>query len=81
MSGILWLELIVGVIVSFTLLGLFIWAARQGQFDDGKRMMNGLLNDSPDDLQDAIKRDEKVKAMKEKKAEKIKNKILRNNNE
>ncbi len=81
MSGILWLELIVGIIVSFTLLGLFIWAVRQGQFDDGKRMMNGLLNDSPDDLQDAIKRDEKVKAMKEKKAEKIKNKILRNNNE
>ena len=75
MSGVLWLELVVGVIVSFSLLGLFIWAVRQGQFDDGKRMMNGLLNDSTEDLQDAIRKDEKVKAMKEKKANSIKDKI------
>lgn len=72
MNGILWLELIVGIIVSFTLLSIFIWAAKQGQFDDGKKMMNGLLNDTTDDLQDAIKKDEKVKAMKEKKAEAMK---------
>jgi cbb3-type cytochrome oxidase maturation protein len=70
MNTILWLELVVGIIVSFTLLGIFIWGAKQGQFDDGKKMMNGLLNDSVDDLQDAIKKDEKVKAMKEKKANK-----------
>ena len=74
MSGVLWLELVVGVIVSFSLLGLFIWAVRQGQFDDGKRMMNGLLNDSTEDLQDAIRKDKKVKAMKEKKANSIKEK-------
>ena len=72
MNGILWMELIVGIIVSFTLLGIFIWGAKQGQFDDGKKMMNGLLNDSVEDLQDAIKKDEKVKAMKEKKAEQLK---------
>jgi len=68
MNGILWLELTVGIIVSFTLLGIFIWGAKQGQFDDGKKMMGGLLNDSTEDLQDAVKKDEKVKAMKEKKA-------------
>lgn len=67
MNGILWIELVVGIIVSFTLLGIFIWGAKQGQFDDGKKMMNGLLNDSIEDLQDAVKKDEKVKAMKEKK--------------
>ena len=72
MNGILWMELTVGIIVSFTLLGIFIWGARQGQFDDGKKMMNGLLNDSVEDLQDAVKRDEKVKAMREKKAEQLK---------
>jgi len=72
MNGILWMELIVGIIVSFSLLGIFIWGAKQGQFDDGKKMMNGLLNDSVEDLQDAIKKDEKVKAMKEKKAEQLK---------
>lgn len=70
MTGILWLELTVGVIVSFTLLGIFIWGVKQGQFDDGKKMMNGLLNDSTEDLQDAVKHDEKVKAMKAKKAQK-----------
>ncbi len=68
MTGILWLELIVGIIVSFTLLGVFIWGVKQGQFDDGKKMMNGLLNDSTEDLQDAVKNEEKVKAIKEKKA-------------
>ena len=72
MNAILWLELVVAMIVSFTLLGIFVWAVKQGQFDDGKKMMNGLLNDSTEDLQDAIKKDEKVKALKEKKA--LKNK-------
>ena len=66
-SGILWLELVVGIIVSFTLLGIFIWGAKQGQFDDGKKMMDGLLFDSVEDLQDAVKKDEKVKKLKENK--------------
>jgi cbb3-type cytochrome oxidase maturation protein len=73
MTSILWLELIVGMIVSFTLLGIFIWGVKQGQFDDGKKMMNGLLNDSTEDLQDAVKNDEKVKAMKEMKSKKNEN--------
>ena len=71
MNGILWMELVVGIIVSFTLLGIFIWGAKQGQFDDGKKMMNGLLDDSPDDLRDAIKKDEKIKAMRIKKAQSL----------
>jgi cbb3-type cytochrome oxidase maturation protein len=71
MNSILWIELVVGIIVSFTLLGIFIWGAKQGQFDDGKKMMNGLLNDSTEDLQAAIKRDEKVKELKAKKKEKL----------
>jgi len=67
MNSILWLELVVGIIVSFSLLSIFIWGAKQGQFDDGKKMMNGLLNDSTEELQSAVKKDEKIKAMKEKK--------------
>jgi len=66
-NAILWIELVVGIIVSFTLLGIFIWAARQGQFDDSKKMMDGLLFDSPEDLQDAIEKERKVKELKEKK--------------
>lgn len=72
MNSILWIELVVGIIVSFTLLGIFIWGVKQGQFDDGKKMMNGLLNDSTEDLQDAIKKDEKVKKLKEDKKEREK---------
>ncbi len=73
MNSILWIELVVGIIVSFTLLGIFIWGAKQGQFDDSKKMMNGLLNDSTEDLQAAFKKDEKVKELKANKKEKLKN--------
>jgi len=75
MNSILWLELIVGIIVSFSLLSIFIWGAKQGQFDDGKKMMNGLLNDSTEELQSAVKKDEKIKAMKEKKANQLNKKL------
>jgi len=71
MNSILWVELVVGIIVSFTLLGIFIWGVKQGQFDDGKKMMNGLLNDSTEDLQAAIKKDAKVKELKANKKEKF----------
>ena len=66
-SWVLWLELAVALIVSIVLLSFFIKAVKEGQFDDGKRMMNGLLNDGQEDLQDAIKKDEKIKIMKERK--------------
>lgn len=72
-NAVLWLELVVGVIVSFTLLGIFIWGAKQGQFDDGKKMMDGLLFDSTEDLQDAVKKEEKIKELKKKKQEKKEN--------
>jgi len=74
MNSILWIELVVGIIVSFTLLGIFIWGAKQGQFDDSKKMMNGLLNDSTEDLQAAFKKDLKVKNLKEKKKVKLQKK-------
>lgn len=72
MNSILWIELAVGIIVSFSLLSIFIWGVRQGQFDDSKKITDGLLNDTTDDLQDAINKDKKVKAMKEKKAKALK---------
>jgi len=67
-NSILWLELVVGIITSLTLLGIFIWGAKGGQFDDSKKMMDGLLFDSPEDLQDAYNKEQKVKELKEKKA-------------
>ncbi len=65
MNNILILELTVGIIVSFTLLGIFIWAAKGGQFDDSKKMMDGLLFDSPEDLQDAVEKERKINKLKE----------------
>ena len=67
MNSILILELIVGVVVSFTLLGILIWAIRDGQFEDKKRMMDGLLYDSVEDLRDAVAREKRKEELKRKK--------------
>ena len=57
----LFFMLIVGIIISAGMLFLFIWAAKSGQFDDSSKMVNGLLFDSVDDLNDAIKKEAKLK--------------------
>lgn len=59
--------LIVGLVVSFAILAVFIWGAKGGQFDDSRKMMDGLLFDGTEDLNDAIKKDEKIKKAKENK--------------
>jgi len=66
--------LIVGLVVSFAILGMFIWGAKDGQFDDSRKMMDGLLFDSTDDLNDAVKKEDKVKDAKkeQKKSESLK---------
>ena len=61
MSDVLTMMLIVGLFISFAILGIFIWGAKGGQFDDTKKMMDGLLFDSQDDLNDAINREKRVK--------------------
>jgi cbb3-type cytochrome oxidase maturation protein len=68
----LFFMLIVGIIISAGMLFLFIWAAKSGQFDDSNKMVNGLLFDSIDDLNDAIKKERNIKEAKE---AKIKNEI------
>jgi cbb3-type cytochrome oxidase maturation protein len=61
----LFFMLIVGIIISAGMLFLFIWAAKSGQFDDSNKMVNGLLFDSTDDLNDAIKKEKNSKDAKE----------------
>ena len=63
----LFFMLIVGIIISAGMLFLFIWAAKSGQFVDSNKMVNGLLFDSVDDLNDAIKKEKKIKDAKEEK--------------
>ena len=59
--------LIVGIIISAGMLMIFIWAARSGQFDDAIKMTQGLLYDSVEDLNDAIKKENNLKEAKRKK--------------
>lgn len=66
----LFMMLIVGLIVAFAILGMFIWGAKTGQFDDSHKMMDGLLFDSQDDLNDAINRKNKKELQKEEKKSK-----------
>jgi len=71
LNAILILELVVGLIVSFALLAILIWAIKDGQFEDRKKMMDGLLYDSVDDLRDAIKKEKKKEELKRQKSRKI----------
>ena len=70
MDYVLQLELTVGIFISFIMLIIFIWSAKAGSFDDQKKMMDGMLFDSPDDLNLAIEKEKKQKEMREKKAKK-----------
>ena len=65
----LYMMLVVGLFVSFAVLGMFIWGAKTGQFDDSRKMMDGLLFDSEDDLNEAIKRENKRKSINSEKSE------------
>jgi len=69
MNEVLQLELIVGVVVTFTLIMVFVASARKGNFDDQKKMMDGMLFDSPDDLRSAADKEAKKEAMRAKKKE------------
>ena len=64
MNDTLLMMLIVGLVVSFAILGVFIWGAKGGQFDDSDKMMDGLLFDSTEDLNDAKQKEDKIKAAK-----------------
>lgn len=63
----LFMMLVVGLIISFGLLLLFIWGAKTGQFDDSNKMVDGLLFDSEDDLNDAVNKEQKSKIAKKEK--------------
>ena len=64
MNDTLLMMLIVGLVVSFAILGVFIWGAKTGQFDDSDKMMDGLLFDSTEDLNDAVNKEKKIKESK-----------------
>lgn len=74
-EGTLLMMLVVGLVVAFAILGMFIWGAKQGQFDDSEKMMGGLLFDSEDDLNEAINRENKKKSIEKDKNEQKKSEL------
>lgn len=72
-SGTLFMMLIVSLVVSFSVLAVFLWGAKSGQFDDTKRMMDGLLFDSEEDLNDAYNKEKKREESFKKPQEESKN--------
>ena len=47
----------------------FLWAVKNGQFDDQEKFLNAAKFDNVEDLQDAIKQQEKKDALKKKRKE------------
>jgi cbb3-type cytochrome oxidase maturation protein len=47
--------LIVSLLLGFLGVVAFIWGLKNNQFDDEKKFTSGLLNDSEEDLNEAIK--------------------------
>ena len=70
----LFFMLVVGLVISAAMLFLFIWAAKSGQFDDASKMTNGMLFDSVEDLNDAIRKEKNLKEAKQQKIESEKKK-------
>ena len=70
MDSVLQLELVVGLFISFSLIALFVASAKKGNFDDQKKMMDGMLFDSPDDLRSAVEKEKKQEEMRKKKGSK-----------
>ena len=47
----------------------FLWAVKNGQFDDEEKFLNATKFDNEEDLQDAVQQQEKMKNIKRKKKE------------
>ncbi len=63
-SGMVIVMLGTSVFIGFIGLMAFLWGLRTGQFDDEKKMMQGVLFDGEDDLNDAANMDKKRESTK-----------------
>jgi len=45
----------------------FLWAVKNGQFDDKEKFLNGTKFDNLEDLQDAVEKEQKLKELKKRK--------------
>ena len=59
------MEITVSFLIGAIVLFLVVRSIKNGEFDDGDKMMGGLLFDSNEDLQDAILQEKKEKQLRE----------------
>ncbi|MCQ2790427.1 cbb3-type cytochrome oxidase assembly protein CcoS [Helicobacter pylori] len=60
-TEILTIMLVVSVLMGLVGLIAFLWGVKSGQFDDEKRMLEGVLYDSTNDLNEAILQEKRQK--------------------
>ena len=65
MNSVIMMMMGVSIFIFFIALGAFLWAVRNKQFDNEYKFTT--LNDSEEALNDAIKLEERKKALKDKK--------------
>ncbi|WP_095271993.1 cbb3-type cytochrome oxidase assembly protein CcoS [Helicobacter sp. 13S00477-4] len=70
-TSVLIVMLVVSIMIGFLGLLAFLWGLKTGQFDDEKKMTQGVLFDGIDDLNEAALREEKQKIFKGTKMNKI----------
>jgi cbb3-type cytochrome oxidase maturation protein len=58
-SEVIRMMIYVSAFVGVLILLIVLWGVKGGQFDDPKKMMEGTLYDTEDDLKEAMKNDKK----------------------
>lgn len=64
-AGIIALMLGVSLVLGFFGLLAFVWGLKNGQFDDENKMMEGVLFDSPEDLNKVASAEDKQDFLQE----------------
>jgi len=62
-TSIVIMMLIVSLLLGLAGLIFFLWGLKNGQFDDGEKMMNNVLYDDEKELNEALKRERKKKKL------------------
>ncbi len=64
--------MMLGISTLLGAIGLFalLWGHKTGQFEDKHRFLDGALYDGEEELRDAVRMEEKKKALKEKRKDK-----------
>jgi len=63
-SWVITMMLGVSIFLGAIALFAFLWAIKNGQFDDEKKFLNAAKFDGEDELNDALKQEQKKEALK-----------------